>query len=160
MKTILIMALIMSLTNPIPQKGATLCRINNDQIREFVSHHWKSSWELYRDKKIPMAISLSQWILESGYGTSSLAVKRKNIAGIMRYKDGVKSLARFKTWDDFYRAYGKVFERPCYQSLQPKTLQEWLRVLEFDCCGYATSREYKRKLERIIYRYGFDELPC
>jgi hypothetical protein len=157
MKTLI---LLMVVAMPIlPNKGEFLCNINNDKVRHFVSEHWEASLKLYLEEGIPMAISLSQWILESGYGCSHAARTKNNFGGIKVYKNGKKINRTFRSKKEFYAAYAEIFKQECYLSFQPQTLNMWLEALSFPCCSYARSNEYISKLKRIIKLYEFDRLP-
>ena len=157
--TLILIALTLMSFGKTTNKGEALCKINNDDIRAFVSKHWEHSEYIYLTTGVPMAISLSQWILESGYASDPLAKKRKNLGGIMSYEGGKKHLKKFSSYNEFYRSYAKIFTKDCYKDFQPRGIDMWLESLTFPCCSYARSDKYRSKLSRIIKLYQFDQLP-
>ena len=42
--------------------------------------------------------------------------------------------------------------------LQPKTVEQYLRAMEWGCCSYHRSREYTKKIKWIIKNFKLDEM--
>ena len=120
---------------------------------------------------IPASITLAQGLLESGAGTSTLAVKANNHFGI---KTGGTWTGPYFVKDDDapderFRAYNSVLEsfedhslflknRSRYASLftlSPTDYKGWARGLK--AAGYATNPEYANKLISIIELYNLHQ---
>ena len=155
MKTILTILLCLTISQGhTTQRGDLLRSINNDKISIFVNRHYEAAQQLYKDSNIPMAISLSQWILESKYGTHKRAIETNNLGGIMTKR----KLRNYESIECFYEAYEKVLNQKCYRDIDRDSIFQWVDALSYPCCTYATSRSYKRKLLSIIFKYGLDKL--
>jgi hypothetical protein len=130
---------------------------SQDRAQKFFVDHYEAAEQLYFCDGIPIALSLGVWALESKYG-SSKAAQRNNLAGIASYKGG-KHWKRFETKAEFYRAFAAIFHRPCYRNdLRPKSVDEYLKAMEWGCCSYHRSREYTHKIKWIIKRYKLDKM--
>ena len=130
---------------------------SRERAQNFFIDHYEAAEQLYFCHGIPIQLSLGVWALESKYG-SSKAAQRNNLAGIASYKGG-KHWKRFETKAEFYRAFAAIFQQPCYRNdLRPKTVEEYLRAMEWGCCSYHRSREYTHKIKWIIKRYKLDEM--
>lgn len=133
----------------------------------------KYSEEARRQMKkygIPASITLAQGMLESGYGSSYLAIVAKNHFGIKAYKgwngpivrvdDDAKQepFCKFKTVEDGYeyhsiflhsnKRYASLFE------LDPTDYEAWAKGLKK--AGYATNPKYADMLIRIIEENHLD----
>lgn len=113
--------------------------------------------------KIPASIKLAQGILESGYGSSTLATKANNHFGIKcggnwtgkTYERKGSCYRVFKSGDDAYlehsnfltgnSRYGDLFK------LKTTDYKGWAHGLKK--AGYATSSTYPQKLIELIERY-------
>ena len=93
--------------------------------------------------KIPKELILSQACQESGYGTSDNCLIYCNHFGI---QGGI-----YDNQIECFVDYARVLTLPCYDNLQPKTLDEWLLALE--CCNYAGDKNYTQSLRIIIEKY-------
>lgn len=120
---------------------------------------------------IPSSITLSQGILESNAGRSTLAKRGKNHFGIKCFSESCppghctnhsddhhKDFFRnFKTNWESYRAHSHVLRRPryakCYES---KNSKDWCQCLSDN--GYATSKTYAKDLMRVVDKYKLDKL--
>jgi LysM repeat protein len=122
---------------------------------------------------IPASIKLAQAILESGGGTSELAVKAKNHFGIKcgsvwkgpsyakiddeKGPDGKPKQSCFRVYDDPYGSYmdhSAFLQANRYKSLYALPQDDykgWARGLQK--AGYATNPKYADKLIDIIQRY-------
>lgn len=128
---------------------------------------------------IPASIKLAMALLESGSGTSTLAVNGNNHFGIKWWnvaKDGTdfieafddakdsrgKRIAsrfiKFSSVEDSYRKHSEVLRRPRYQVLFTYHITDyhaWAQGLE--ACGYATSKGYGSQLIALIDRYNLTQ---
>ena len=121
----------------------------------------------HRDKyKIPASITLAQGILESGAGTSHLAVAANNHFGIKchldwkgeriyRPDDGPNDCFRkYKTVDESFEDHSKFLLQPRYKILFTyKITDYWAWSEGLQACKYATDQNYANKLIRIIEEY-------
>lgn len=65
--------------------------------------------------RVPTSLAVAQSILESGWGTSKAAVRRNNLFGIMSFKNGVPTPARFRDAEDSVVAYFEaLFGHPAH----------------------------------------------
>ncbi|MFY0603845.1 MAG: glucosaminidase domain-containing protein [Flavobacteriaceae bacterium] len=127
------------------------------------------------DYKIPASITLAQGILESGNGRSQLALKSKNHFGIKCHKgwkgervyhdDDEKGecFRKYRYVQTSYKDHSKFLSgRRRYASLfklRKSDYKGWARGLKK--AGYATDKNYPKKLIKIIqdYKlYEFDKL--
>ncbi|MGB5989009.1 MAG: glucosaminidase domain-containing protein [Marinifilaceae bacterium] len=113
---------------------------------------------------IPSSITLAQGLLESGNGKSTLAIKAKNHFGIKCHKGWRgpfirmhddkpnEKFRKYKRVEDSYRDHSDFLTgKQRYASLfrlNPKDYKGWARGLK--AAGYATARDYARKLIKII----------
>ena len=81
-----------------------------------------------------------------------LCQENNNYFGIRRNHEHM----RYETKAQSFSDYGGVMTQRCYNVLTPKDLNEWYRALEF--CNYAGHKEYSKKLNSIIFKYGLDLL--
>ena len=121
--------------------------------------------------KIPASITLAQGVLESGAGTSDLAVKANNHFGI-KCGDNWKGETFHKDddeKDECFRKYNS--EEECFDDhslfltskarysdlfkLDVTNYKEWAEGLQI--AGYATSSEYANRLIKIIEDYELFE---
>ena len=115
---------------------------------------------------IPASISLAQGLIESRYGTSTLAKKNNNHFGIKcfakRCKKGHCTNHTDDSHKDFFRKYTKPWESWRAHSLilcqgrykplfKKKDYKSWAYGLER--LGYATDRSYAEKLIGTIEKY-------
>ncbi len=122
--------------------------------------------------KIPASITMAQGLLESGAGTSTLAVKGNNHFGIkchndwrgpymLRTDDAPNEKFRvYKTVEDSYEDHSLfLVGRSRYSSLFSLSITDyrgWAYGLK--AAGYATSSSYAANLIGIIEKYNLAEL--
>lgn len=92
---------------------------------------------------IPKKIILAQGCQESGFGTSYNCQMFCNHFGIQG--------SIYDNQIECFVDYARVLTLPCYENLQPKTIEEWLEALE--CCHYASDENYTKSLKIIIENY-------
>lgn len=144
----------------------------NDKIIQYiqkVSHY--AVIEMYR-YKIPASVTMAQAIIESGAGTSDLAINANNHFGIkchadwegMNYiKDDEEVTECFRKYfsvEESFRdhslfivsriKYAELFNLPIYD------YKAWCYGLKD--CGYATQKEYPEKLISVIEKYELYKL--
>lgn len=121
---------------------------------------------------IPASITLAQGLLESGAGNSSLAKNSNNHFGIKCHDDWTgKTYSHFDDGEmSCFRQYSKVeesykdhsiflSEKERYASLfelNIKNYKAWAKGLKK--AGYATDRQYDKKLIKIIEQYDLDKI--
>src|SRR5690554_6339330 len=119
---------------------------------------------------IPASITLSQGILESGFGNSVLAVEANNHFGIKCHdwkgetflKDDDKKNECFRKYDDAAQSYQDhslfLTSRSRYAflfELEITDYKSWAKGLKE--AGYATNPQYPKRLIDIIERYNLDQ---
>lgn len=121
---------------------------------------------------IPSSITLAQGLLESGAGNSNLAKNSNNHFGIKCHNDWMgKTYSHFDDGEmSCFRKYAKVedsykdhslflINKERYASLfelNIKNYKAWARGLKK--AGYATDRNYDKKLIKIIEQYDLDKI--
>jgi len=148
----------MKLTTLILFLTATLNAGSQERAYSFFDTQYEAAEQLYFCHGIPTQLSLAVWALESGYGSSKAALVCNNLGGIKSYKGGKKHNKYFSSFDDFYTAFAAIFDQPCYSNdLRPKTVEQYLRAMEWGCCSYHRSREYTQKIKWIIKKFKLNE---
>ncbi len=122
---------------------------------------------------IPASITLAQGLLESGFGKSRMALTINNHFGIKctayqrQQKGKCYIFADDTKYDRFvkfenawasYRAHSKVLQNKRYEGLyvlKPTDYEGW--ALGLQKAGYASDKNYARKLVRIIELYELYE---
>ena len=120
--------------------------------------------------RIPASITLAQGILESGSGTSKLAIEANNHFGIKchvnwngqkTYHDDDEKQECFRKYDsvkDSYRDHSIFLsDRKRYSFLFDLRIDDykgWAKGLQK--AGYATSKTYSKKLIELIKKYNLD----
>jgi len=122
------------------------------------------------ENKIPASITLAQAILESGAGTSDLAVKGLNHFGIKCGNqwtgpyvchDDDKKKEKFRKYDNVAQSYAdhsKILKKERYRSLydiNPLDYKAWARGVK--ACGYATNPAYADRLIKLIEQYELNQ---
>ncbi len=133
--------------------------------------------EMHRTN-IPASIKMAQGILESGLGTSTLAIQANNHFGIKcgsswtgdtyfreddDYRNGKLIKSCFRKFDSAAQSYIAhsefLMSQPRYSSLfnlSPLDYKGWAHGLR--AAGYATDKAYPAKLIEIIKKYNLDDL--
>ena len=132
--------------------GAVLLAIDNDQVSKFINLVYKDAKRIEKDFGVPVALVIAQAAQETGWGKSRLCKENNNYFGIRRNHEHMKYETKAQSFSD----YGGVMTQRCYNVLTPKDLSEWLRALNL--CNYAGHKEYTKKLNSIIFKYGLDLL--
>ena len=132
--------------------GAVLLAIDNDKVSIFINSIYKDAKRIEKDYGVPVALVIAQAAQETGFGKSRLCQEDNNYFGIRRNHEYMKYTNKAQSFTD----YGGVMSQRCYNVLTPKNLNEWYRALEF--CNYAGHKEYAKKLNSIILKYGLDLL--
>lgn len=118
---------------------------------------------------IPASIILAQGILESGSGSSTIAIDENNHFGIKCFaKNCVKGHCnvheddspndRFKHYNSAwmsYRDHSKFLSRGMYKDLKWLGWRAYADGLQKR--GYATSKKYSRKIKSLILKYKLYE---
>ena len=136
-------------------KEEVLGMIRIGYVKKFIDAHYEGALMVKREYGVPVALSLSMWSLESGYGRDPLAKAANNYGGLMTRK---KSHIKFKSVESFYHCYGRTLTKPCYKNVQPQTMEEWMEALKYNCCAYHGTPNYDKKLWWIINTFCLDEL--
>jgi hypothetical protein len=106
--------------------------------------------DLYRKTPIEFpnlkAVTLSQWILESGWGSSDLAIKYNNFGGL-KYRKGLKDIARKIS----YPAHDGVDDYCWFETLENFIEGYWRFI---DRAPYAGWRRHARDAEEFISFIG------
>lgn len=132
--------------------GAVLLSIDNDKVSIFINSVYKDAKRIEKDYGVPVALVIAQAAQETGFGKSRLCKEDNNYFGIRRNHENM----RYETKAQSFTDYGGVMSQRCYNVLTPKNLDEWLRALNL--CNYAGHKEYTKKLNSIILKYGLDLL--
>lgn len=103
----------------------------------------------YKQLNIPFpdlkAVTLAQWILESGYGKSQLAIEHLNFAGLkwrsemvgyatpVQYQahDGLDFYCKFATLDDFLLGFWRFIARPPYKGWEKQAAKGETAFIDF-----------------------------
>jgi flagellum-specific peptidoglycan hydrolase FlgJ len=152
-KQLLILSiLLLALQTNGTQRGDLLLSINNKRVSIFVNHVWVQAKRINEEHGIPMSLILGVCALETKYGTSRRCVEDCNFFAVKRNHKYCVYNSMEESFDDFV----KVLKQRCYKNLKPISLPSWYEALK--CCGYFQSKTYIRKLNWIIYHWGFDKL--
>ena len=133
----------------------------------YISKYSDLAIEHQKKYKIPASITLSQGLLESGAGQSSLARQSNNHFGIKCHSDWRggrvyhdddlrgECFRKYDQVEDSYTDHSKFIAfRPRYSvlfDLDLKDYKGWAKGLQQ--CGYATDRAYANKLIKVIEDY-------
>lgn len=144
---------------------------NSDKSLEKYIETWKDvAMNQMLTHGIPASITLSQGILESGFGNSKLAVEANNHFGIKCHdwkgdtylKDDDKKNECFRKYNDASQSFEDhstfLTSRSRYSSLfelEVTDYKSWAKGLKD--AGYATNPQYPKRLIDIIERYNLDQ---
>ncbi len=154
---------------------AWLRESDEEQVKRYVERFSTVAVQEMRKYGVPASIALAQGLIESRFGTSTLAVKNNNHFGIKCFSrkcrpghctnledDHHKDFFRkYKTAWESWRAHSILISTGRYARLKKhgRDYRAWARGLEE--LGYATDRNYSAKLIGVIERYNlqrFDSL--
>ena len=160
---ILILLLILTGINPELVKAQRKL----SSYEAYISKYSDLAIEHQKKYKIPASITLSQGLLESGAGQSSLARQSNNHFGIKCHSDWRggrvyhdddlrgECFRKYAHVEDSYTDHSKFIAfRPRYSvlfNLDLKDYKGWAKGLQQ--CGYATDRAYANKLIKVIEDY-------
>lgn len=160
---ILILLLILTGINPELVKAQRKL----SSYEAYISKYSDLAIEHQKKYKIPASITLSQGLLESGAGQSSLARQSNNHFGIKCHSDWRggrvyhdddlrgECFRKYDQVEDSYTDHSKFIAfRPRYSvlfDLDLKDYKGWAKGLQQ--CGYATDRAYANKLIKVIEDY-------
>ncbi|SUB76906.1 glucosaminidase domain-containing protein [Porphyromonas macacae] len=148
------------------------CALNAQQAKRnsvYMNYIYKHSDEAISQMKyhkIPASITMAQGLLETGAGTSSLAVEHNNHFGIKCHKTWTGPRAyrdddrrnecfrSYSSWRDSYKDHSIFLKQARYRELfrlAPDDYRGWAKGLQQ--CGYATDRGYANRLIKIVEDY-------
>lgn len=143
----------------------------NKATMEYIDKYKAIAQEQERIYKIPACITLAQGILESGSGTSRLAVEANNHFGIKChrdwegekfYKDDDKRNECFRVYasaEESYTDHSLFLKKKRYADLfelDIKDYKAWAKGLKR--AGYATNPDYPQLLVNLIETYGLADM--
>jgi len=125
------------------------------------------NWAIYymNKYKIPASITLAQAILESGAGTSYLAIYANNHFGIKNKPEWRGEVITNPNDRELYRKYPSIqnsyedhslflTQRPWYKPLFQLDIRDYRGwAIGLQKAGYAVDKEYPQKLIRLIETY-------
>lgn len=147
-------------------------RVTEERIsspRDFIERYKDVAMEEQRKYGIPSSVTLSQMAFESGWGTSPLARNGNNFFGIKCSSDWLsrglpyslhdddrpnEKFCNFSTVEDGVSYHSRLLMGDRYARCWrhgPTDYHGWL--VSIKSCGYATSRDYVKKCEKIIRQY-------
>ena len=132
---------------------------------EYIQNY--KEWAIYHmyKYKIPASITLAQAILESGGGTSAIAVNANNHFGIKDKPEWKGEVITNPNDGQLYRKYSSIensyedhslflTQRPWYKSLFDLSITDYKGwAVGLQKAGYAVDKAYPQKLIRIIETY-------
>lgn len=144
--------------SPIEKEGA---------IRPDGRQGWKNLIDVYADDPRPMAlkvVSLAQWIIESGRGTSLLSKQHLNYGGIKYRKeleglatpvqyiahDGKDTYAKFESDKAFIEGYWRFIARSPYKGWEQYADDSLGFLKHIKKAGYAESPTYVEKVSALF----------
>lgn len=148
--------------------GLALSAAATDPYKAYIDRYAALAVEHRERYGIPAAITLSQGLLESGAGRSTLATRGNNHFGIKCHSTwkGDTLLRSDDAPDECFRSYATPEESFAdhsrflkqgkrYQSLFAIPVEDYRGwAQELSRCGYATDPNYAARLVSIIERYG------
>lgn len=141
------------------------------KAEKYVSLYLKYAKEEEKEYGIPVSITLAQGILESNMGQSSLAAKHNNHFGV-KWRKGNKNayvvyaddsptdkFVKYSSVKHSFRGHSIVLQNARYKRCyKTRNYKAW--ALGLQKAGYATGKNYAKKLIKIIermelYKYDF-----
>lgn len=139
-----------------------------EKVNRYVERFANVAIQEMRKFGVPASIALAQGLIESRFGTSTLAVKNNNHFGIKCFSRNCRPGHCTNLEDDhhkdFFRKYATAWESWRAHSIlistgryarlkkHGKNYRAWAKGLEE--LGYATDRNYSAKLIGVIERYN------
>ena len=137
----------------------------NAAVDEYIQNY--KEWAIYHmyKYKIPASITLAQAILESGGGTSPIAVSANNHFGIKDKPEWKGEVITNPNDGQLYRKYSSIensyedhslflTQRPWYKALFDLNITDYKGwAVGLQKAGYAVDKSYPEKLIRIIETY-------
>ena len=126
-------------------------------MANFTSEDIKLAQESERKYGVPASVTLAQYALESGFGSSDLATMKNNYFGMRNGSSGWQS---FNSKAESFDAHGKLLSNNLYSSktANASTVQEYVRAIAET---YAPSSDgnsnYAGKLLQIIEDYNLTQ---
>ncbi len=157
--------LLVLLSAAIPASAQKSGRRNNTYMK-YIRIFSNEAIRQMKQHRIPASITMAQGLLETGAGTSSLAVEHNNHFGIKCHRtwkgnrtyrdDDLKGecFRSYRRWEDSYNDHSEFLKQKRYSSLfslDKYDYKGWARGLQR--CGYATDRGYANRLIKIIEDY-------
>ncbi len=163
----LVLALVTALCFSTTAKNNLLSIQSSISVHDYIDTYKTIAMSEMKRTGIPASIILSQAILESNYGNSSLAKKAHNHFGIKctDFWDGHKVYANDETLNECFRKYESPYDsyidhsnflltRSGYSKLfllSPKDYEAWAAGLQEK--GYSTNSEYASLIIDLVKRY-------
>ncbi len=125
-----------------------------------LAKHYSNAEIKYKHLK---PVTLAQWMLESGFGTSKLATENFNFGGLkwrqelegiaekVQYEahDGIDDYCKFDSFDNFIKGYWKFIERPPYAGWENHVTTD-VEYIKYIGKIYSTSSLYADKVIDLI----------
>ena len=148
--------------------------MNTQEI--FISKIVPKAVEANQLHNIKSSLTISQAIIESGWGKSGLTKRANNLFGMKWFKDCGFDFAygktkefingqwisinakfkKYKSWDDSIDDHTNLLLKPRYAKVL--TAKNYMEATQFiKDCGYATSPDYPKTLQNIIKQYKLDQ---
>lgn len=142
----------------------------------FISKIVPKAIEANQMYNIKASLTISQAIIESGWGKSGLTKKANNLFGMKWYKgcgyDYAYGLTKefingqwisinakfkkYKSWDDSIDDHTNLLLKDRYKKVL--TAKDYLEATQYiKDCGYATSNVYTQTLRNVIVKYNLDK---
>lgn len=163
--------------DPLPQPVHNTAKDEDNPAPKPIPSHATNSVDAYVNRfakiaqqeqakfGIPASISLAQGIIESRYGTSTLAVRNNNHFGIKCHSRGCKRghctnhsddshkdfFRKYNTAWESWRAHSNVLMSPRYKAARGHGYRKWAQILKSK--GYATDHSYTNTLISTIEKY-------
>lgn len=160
---------------PAGPKGGIMnayCSGNEKKIQKYIDRFRQVAKAEERKFGIPACIKMAQGILESGFGTSTLAVKNHNHFGVKcfskRCKKGHCTNRTDDSHKDFFRKYPNAWASWRAHSQHLSNSERYKKLFEtsdykkwaygLKKAGYATDAQYPEKLIGIIEYFNLSAL--
>jgi LysM repeat protein len=143
--------------------ASTFAQKKQKTYQDYISRYHALAQKHQSRYKIPAAITLAQGLLESGAGSSHLAVNANNHFGIKCHSDWKGGRAyrqgdcyrKYKNAEDSYNDHSEFLKQHSRYSVlftyKITNYKAWAKGLQK--CGYATDKAYANKLIQIIELY-------